>query len=72
MTLPQRLNHIRQQLDLTLQEVSERTGIAVSSLSEFENGKREPSLSQLQKLASVYEKPLPFFFEERRQGGELF
>ena len=64
MTLPQRLNHIRQQLDLTLQEVSERTGIAVSSLSEFENGKREPSLSQLQKLASVYEKPLPFFFEE--------
>lgn len=64
MALHQRLNSSRQRLGLTLQEVSEKTGIATSSLSDFENGKREPSLSHLQKLAALYEKALAFFFEE--------
>lgn len=64
MALPQRLKALRDRLGLTLQEVSDRTDIAASSLSDFENGKREPSLSQLQKLAWVYEKPISSFFEE--------
>jgi Zn-dependent peptidase ImmA (M78 family) len=42
----------------------ERTGIGESSLSEFENGKREPRLGQLQKLADLYQRPLSFLLGE--------
>jgi Zn-dependent peptidase ImmA (M78 family) len=43
--------------------VKERTGIGESSLSEFENDKREPSLSQLQKLAELYQRSVSFFLD---------
>lgn len=49
---------------MTLSEVADRTGIGVSSLSEFENAKRQPRLSQLQKLAEFYKVSLSFFFEK--------
>lgn len=64
MALSSRLKTIRQQLGLTLLEVSAATGIGSSSISEFEHEKREPSVSQLAKLAKVYEKSIGFFFEE--------
>lgn len=64
MALPQRLAAIRDRLGLTLQDVSGRTGIGISSLSAFENGKREPSLSQLQKLAEIYERSVSAFFDD--------
>ncbi|MFH0807442.1 MAG: XRE family transcriptional regulator [Elusimicrobiota bacterium] len=63
MDIPVRLRAIREAFGFTLQEVGESTGIGVSSLSEFENGKREPSLSHLKKLAMLYEKPITFFLE---------
>jgi Zn-dependent peptidase ImmA (M78 family) len=44
--------------------VRERTGIGESSLSEFETGKREPSLSQLQKLADLYRRSVSFFLAD--------
>lgn len=64
MFYPEQLQQARQHLALTLNEVSARTGIGISSLSDFENGKREPSISQLQKLAGVYERPISFFFDK--------
>lgn len=64
MALPHRLSAIRDHLGLKLQDVQDKTGIGISSLSEFENGKREPSLSQLNKLASLYERPVSDFFSE--------
>jgi len=33
-------------------------------LSEFENGKREPSLSQLQQLAEIYRRSISFFLDD--------
>jgi Zn-dependent peptidase ImmA (M78 family)/transcriptional regulator with XRE-family HTH domain len=42
-------------------QVKERTGIGESSLSEFEHGKREPSLSQLASLSAAYHRPASFF-----------
>jgi XRE family transcriptional regulator, fatty acid utilization regulator len=50
--LGQRLREQRERLKLTLADVSAKTGVGVSSLSEFENEKREPTLSQLKKLAA--------------------
>jgi XRE family transcriptional regulator, fatty acid utilization regulator len=46
-----RLRERREQLKMTQSELSGKAGVGISSLSEFENGKREPTLSQLKKLA---------------------
>jgi Zn-dependent peptidase ImmA (M78 family)/transcriptional regulator with XRE-family HTH domain len=51
-------------MKMTLAEVAERTTIALASLSEFENGKRDPRLVQLRQLADVYRRPIAFFLDE--------
>ena len=53
-TLGNRLRHTRDLLGLTMQQVSDTTGIGVSSLSEWEHDKREPSFAQLSQLAVAY------------------
>ncbi|MHC4797494.1 MAG: helix-turn-helix domain-containing protein, partial [Planctomycetota bacterium] len=67
MSISQRLKYARDKMKLTLEQVEERSRIGKSSLSEFEHGKREPRLSQLQTLADVYRRSISFFLEE----GEL-
>jgi Zn-dependent peptidase ImmA (M78 family)/transcriptional regulator with XRE-family HTH domain len=64
MEIPERLKYARERAGLTGAQVRERTGIGESSLSEFENGKREPSLSQLQSLAQGYGRSIAFFLAE--------
>ena len=51
-------------MNLTLGDVAERTGIGLSTMSEFENGKREPRLLQLRDLAEAYHRSTGFFLEE--------
>ncbi|PKN01531.1 MAG: hypothetical protein CVU77_04375 [Elusimicrobia bacterium HGW-Elusimicrobia-1] len=63
MNIADRLRSVRNALGMKLADVSEKTGIGISSLSEIENGKREPMLIQLKKLSELYERPLSFFFE---------
>jgi Zn-dependent peptidase ImmA (M78 family)/transcriptional regulator with XRE-family HTH domain len=64
MSINDRLRYARQRAGLSGAQVRERAGIGESSLSEFENGKREPSLSQLQKLAEAYRRSVAFFLAE--------
>jgi Zn-dependent peptidase ImmA (M78 family)/transcriptional regulator with XRE-family HTH domain len=64
VNIPERLQYARERTGLTGPKVHELTGIGQSSLSEFENGRREPSLAQLQKLASAYRRSLSFFLED--------
>lgn len=66
-----RLRHARERSGLTGTQVSKITGIGESSLSEFEKGKREPRLSQLQALARVYNRSLAFFFSDEPVSGEV-
>ena len=56
-----RLKHAREQLGLKMQQITDQTGIGISSLSEWENGKREPSFAQLSLLATSYSKDVGFF-----------
>jgi Zn-dependent peptidase ImmA (M78 family) len=44
-----------------LERVAAETEIGPSSLSEFENGKREPKFSQLNRLAELYRRSVDFF-----------
>ena len=46
-----------------LAQVREKTGIVESSVSDFENGKREPGLSQLQALAKAYHRSIGFLLK---------
>lgn len=64
MGISERLIYARKRMGLTLSQVTEITGLGESSLSEFENAKRQPSLSQLRKLAETYQRSVAFFLEE--------
>lgn len=64
MGIGDRLRELRELRGLTQPVVSARTGIGVSSLSEFEHEKREPSVAQLQALAKCYRVSLTEILEE--------
>jgi XRE family transcriptional regulator, fatty acid utilization regulator len=64
MSLSERIKEVRLSLNLTLEMVSQQTGLGVSTLSEFENGKREPRIGQLKQLADAYRRPLSYFLDE--------
>lgn len=63
MNIAGRLKAVREAFGFTLSDVSKKTDIGVSSLSDFENGKRDPMLSHLKKLSDLYQKPFSFFLE---------
>jgi transcriptional regulator with XRE-family HTH domain len=49
----ERIQQLRQDKDLSLNELAKRTGFAKSYLSQIENLKREPSISALSQIAHV-------------------
>ncbi|GAA4063525.1 helix-turn-helix domain-containing protein [Agromyces indicus] len=53
-----RLRALRTRRGLTLGELSEQTGISVSTLSRLESGGRRPTLDLLIRLAAVYRASL--------------
>jgi transcriptional regulator with XRE-family HTH domain len=53
-----RLRRLRTQRDVTLVDLSERTGISKSTLSRLESGQRKPSLELLLPISVAYQVPL--------------
>src|SRR3954470_16648654 len=53
-----RLRELRQERELTLAELSEGTGISVSTLSRLEAGQRKPTLELLLPIARVHQVQL--------------
>ncbi|MCJ0903487.1 helix-turn-helix domain-containing protein [Rhodococcus sp. ARC_M6] len=53
-----RLRTLRQQSDMTLAELSEATGISVSTLSRLESGSRKANLELLLPIAKAHGVPL--------------
>src|SRR5690606_37438077 len=53
LTLGKRIRHFRVQQGLTLEQFGSRIGMVASQLSLIENGKREPKLSLLSKIAET-------------------
>ncbi|SDP90484.1 transcriptional regulator, XRE family with cupin sensor [Actinopolyspora xinjiangensis] len=53
-TVGPRLRELRRQRETTLAELSETTGISVSTLSRLESGARRPALEQLLPLARAH------------------
>jgi XRE family transcriptional regulator, fatty acid utilization regulator len=59
-----RLKIAREAIGYTLERAEKESGIGASSLSEFENEKREPKFSQLSKLAEIYKRTIDFFLTD--------
>ena len=60
----------RKQQDITVAELSAKTGLSIGMLSKIENGNTSPSLTTLQTLAQTLSVPLTSFFrsfEEKRE-----
>jgi transcriptional regulator with XRE-family HTH domain len=53
-----RLRKLRQEREVTLAQLSESTGISVSTLSRLESGGRKPTLELLLPLARAHQVPL--------------
>ena len=53
-----RLRALRKRRGVTLEQLGERTGISVSTLSRLESGGRKPTLELLLRLARAHEVPL--------------
>lgn len=49
-----RIKELRKSKNVTLQEVSEKTGISITSLSFYEKGQRNPKIETWQKLADYF------------------
>ncbi len=64
MQIGERLRLARAAIGYTLERVAAETNIGPSSLSDFENDKREPRFSQLSRLAELYRRPVEFFLSE--------
>jgi transcriptional regulator with XRE-family HTH domain len=65
--LGHRLKRVRIDKGWTLKEVSERTGVARSTLSKIENGQMSPTYDVLQKITRGVDLDIVELFDQRRQ-----
>lgn len=60
--LPERLQYLRNRRQMTQQELSTRAGVSQSTIAHIENGKKDPSLSTLKKLAKALDIHIAILF----------
>jgi len=67
----QRLREIRERKGVSLRALKKASGVAVSSLAQFEAGRGDPQLSTLRKLAKALNVTVAELIGERpiRKGG---
>lgn len=57
---PQRLKKLRKEKGLTQKELGERLGVKQNTFTNWENGKREPTLENVVKLAKLFKTTTDF------------
>ncbi|PYZ95776.1 DNA-binding protein [Alteribacter lacisalsi] len=60
--LAKQIRHTRKKQGYTLKELSERTELSISFLSQVERGSSSPAISSLKKIADALEVPITSFF----------
>jgi transcriptional regulator with XRE-family HTH domain len=58
-----RLRELRNERNLSIRALAERSGLNVNTFSLIENSKTSPSVSTLQQIAAALEVPMTAFFE---------
>lgn len=64
-----RLRTLRQESDVSLSELSRRSGVGKGTLSELESGRRNPTLETLYALATALGRPLSAVLSDPLPGG---
>ena len=59
-----KIRELRIEKDLTLKEISEKTGLSVSFLSQVERASSSIAITSLKKIADALEVPITSFFED--------
>lgn len=54
MNIGDKIRELRKNNKLTLKELSERTELSISFISDIENGRRNPRLENLRKIADAF------------------
>ena len=67
MGVAERLMEARKELGLTRREVGERAGVDLNMIYEYETGRRNPSTLALRGLASLYSKPVEWFYDKEEE-----
>jgi|HubBroStandDraft_4_1064222.scaffolds.fasta_scaffold47461_4 transcriptional regulator with XRE-family HTH domain len=57
------LRNTRRQLDLTLREVSRKSGVAIGQLSKLETDDCNPTLKTIKALSAIYKLEPTVWFE---------
>ena len=68
MKIGKRIRTRRKELELSLRELGEMTGVSASFLSQVENDQVSPSLNSLQGIATALEVPMFYFLNEVKGG----
>ncbi len=58
------VRHYRKQLDLTITDMSARTGLSAGMMSKIENGNTSPSLATLRSLSTALNVPVTALFRQ--------
>ena len=61
MGIGSKLKELRKQNKLTLKELSQKTNISLSFISDIENKRRNPSIDNLNILAVALDVPVNYF-----------
>ena len=63
---PRRMRLARLLRGLAQREVADESGIAENSISRYESGSRVPKAASLRMLATIYGKPVEWFYGEEQ------
>src|ERR1700743_3687464 len=63
----ERIKRLRLKKSMGLVELGKHTGLSASFLSQLETGRVVPTLRNLARIAMVFSKDLPYFFEAEPQ-----
>ena len=58
-----KIKDLRNSKNLTLKDLSEKTGLSISFLSQVERGSSSLAITSLKKIADALETPINYFFE---------
>lgn len=66
MSVGSKIKETRQKMGITQKELAHRLGTSPQNLAQYENGKRNPKLETIKKIATALNVPIKNFFIEFR------
>lgn len=58
----ERLRLLREESDLTVEQLAEKLGTVKQTISKYENGQREPKYETLLKIAEIFNVSIDYLF----------